>query len=179
MTGTYHLPGELSHKPKTKRTQKLAREAKILRQKLLREKRLSEGLGALEMKTKRKRKPQSNHGVEPVTPEVLKLLGRSFKVSRKRNALQDSQEKRNQAEKMRKSHMEQEKAGTKWRAGMREQLHENRMGKARQERKREGRTEKPEKSRSARLSESSNLQSAKFSESDQNSVRKPKFQQIY
>ena len=74
--------------------------------------------------------------------------------------------------------MEQERAGTKWRAGMREKRREDRTGEARQKRKRKGRTEKPEKSRSATSFESSNHQSATFSEhvatfseSDHNSER--------
>ena len=113
---------------------KQAREAKVLRQKLQREIWLSEGLEPTEKK--KSKRPRSNHGKEEVTPEVLRLLGKSFKAKRKTNTSQESQDKKLQAEKMRRSHKEQEKAGAKWRAGMREEKHEDRTGKVKQERKR-------------------------------------------
>ena len=61
------------------------------------------------------------------------------------NTRKESQENRDQAEKMRKSHLEQERTGTKWRPGMREGRHERmqeRAGKARQGRRRNSQSEK-------------------------------------
>ena len=113
-------------------------------------------------------KARSNHGNEVVTRAVLRLLGKSYKVNRKVNTRQVSQEKKDQADKMRKSHMEQERDGTKWRPGMREERHEQRQERTSKTRQGRRRTETEKQTEnSTTFSVSSNNQSATFSESHQ------------
>ena len=81
------------------------------------------------------KKPVSNHEPEKVTKEVRRVLGRSFKAKiSSKDTQRKIQEKRDQAEKMRRLHKEQEE--TKYKPGSRKAIHEDRRVKAKLEKKR-------------------------------------------
>ena len=82
-----------------------------------------------------KKKGVSNHEPEKVTKEVRRVLGRSFKAKiSSKDTQRKIQEKRDQAEKMRRLHKEQEE--TKYKPGSRKAIHEDRRVKAKLEKKR-------------------------------------------
>ena len=69
---------------------------------------------------KPKRDPKAHHGTEEVTAEVRRMLGRSYKakVKKSKDSQKGSQEKREKAEMMRRSHKEQELSGSKWKPAL-------------------------------------------------------------
>ena len=88
-----------------------------------------------------KRDPTAHHCAEQVTAEVRRVLGRSAKAKIKRT--KDSQKERDEAERTRMRHKEQE--SSKWKPGSRNTSHEVRRGKAKQEKERKAKQEKERK----------------------------------
>ena len=123
-----------------------ARRSRRDRKKLLREERLrtkivlrewllewsSEGLPAVPtVKRFKKDLTAAQHGTEEVTAEVRRMLGKSFKPKIKtKNSQKADQEKRDQAEQMRRRHKEQE--SSKYRPGSREAAHKDRPRRVKQ-----------------------------------------------
>ena len=122
-----------------------ARRSRRDRKKLLREERLrtkivlrewllewsSEGLPAVPTVKRFKKDMTGHHGTEEVTAEVRRMLGKSFKPKIKtKNSQKADQEKRDQAEQMRRRHKEQE--SSKYRPGSREAAHKDRPRRVKQ-----------------------------------------------
>ena len=123
-----------------------ARRSRRDRKKLLREERLrtkivlrewllewsSDGLPAVPtVKKFKKDLTAAQHGTEEVTAEVRRMLGKSFKPKMKtKNSQKADQEKRDQAEQMRRRHKEQE--SSKYRPGSREAAHKDRPRRVKQ-----------------------------------------------
>ena len=119
-----------------------ARLARLAKKKVVKEERLRremvlrdwlrewpcDGLPAVPALKKPKRDPTAHHCAEQVTAEVRRVLGRSSKAKIKKT--KERQEKRDEAEKMRIRHKEQESLSTKWKPGSRNTTHEDRSGKA-------------------------------------------------
>ena len=89
-----------------------------------------DGLPAVPALKKPKRDPTAHHCAEQVTAEVRRVLGRSSKakIKKTKDSQKERQEKRDEAEKMRIRHKEQESLSTKWKPGSRNTTHEDRSG---------------------------------------------------
>ena len=124
----------------------MVKEERLRREKVLRDWLREwpfDGLPAVPAVKKPKRDPTAHHCAEQVTAEVRRGLGRASKakIKKTKDSQKDRQDKRDQAEKMRISHEEQESLGSKWKPGSRNTSHEDRPGKER-ERKAKQETEK-------------------------------------
>ena len=140
-----------------------ARLARLAKKKVVKEERLRremvlrdwlrewpcDGLPAVPALKKPKRDPTAHHCAEQVTAEVRRVLGRSSKAKIKKT--KERQEKRDEAEKMRIRHKEQESLSTKWKPGSRNTTHEDRSGKAKQEKEKKAKQEKEKKAKQEKL----------------------------
>ena len=120
-------------------SKKLAREERLRKEKLLRDwlrEWPCEDLPTVPAVNKAKWDPTAHHGKEEVTAEVRRILGRSFKAKIKTKDCQKERRERDQAEQMRRSHKEQERLGSNYKAGSKNVVHEDRPGKAKQEKMR-------------------------------------------
>ena len=150
--------------PKKKSRRDRARLARLAKKKVVKEERLRremvlrdwlrewpcDGLPAVPALKKPKRDPTAHHCAEQVTAEVRRVLGRSSKakIKKTKDSQKERQEKRDEAEKMRIRHKEQESLGTKWKPGSRNTTHEDRSGKAK---KRKAMHEKEKKAKQEKL----------------------------
>ena len=106
----------------------------------------SEGLPAAVTVKKSKKDPTAHRGTEQVTAEVRRMLGKSFKPKTKtKNSPKALQEKRDQAEQMRRRHKEQE--SSKYKPGSREVAFKDRPRKMKQ------RTERKKKLKTVKVSQ--------------------------
>ena len=147
-------------KKKSKRERE--RLARLARKKLAREKRLRrkevlrdwlrewpcDDLPVVPALNKLKRDPTAHHCSDEVTAVVRRVLGRSCKpkIKKTKDSEKERQLKRDQAEKMRIILKKQESSGSRW-SGSRNTTHEDRPGKAKQEKARKVKQQKEEKAK--------------------------------
>ena len=149
-----------------------ARRSRRDRKKLLREERLrtkivlrewllewsSEGLPAVPTVKRFKKDMTGHHGTEEVTAEVRRMLGKSFKPKIKtKNSQKVDQERRDQAEQMRRRHKEQE--SSKYRPGSKEDAYTERPRRVKQKQERKKKLQNVKKSKGQEQSKSQEAKS--------------------